>query len=204
MRRKKIKLIIIDFYGVLTFGSYRDTCRWLSKKYKLPFNYVHKVFYYKYFMKAVVGKISERKSFELPIQELGLGVNWKDLRKKHLSFQKLNKKVFNLCLKMQTKGYTICILSMNTKSQFNEILEKYKIKRYFKNVINTFDLKLPKASPKTIKFILKKFKVKPTQTLMIDDQDFNLVVAKKIGVKTILYKDFKRFNNMIEKYIKFF
>ena len=82
------------------------------------------------------------------------------------------------------------MLSKNTPGQFKETIKQFKIRNTFKNLINTYDLKLPKASVKTIRFVLKKFKVRPEEVIMIDDQAFNLVEPKKLGVKTILYKNF--------------
>ena len=157
MTQNKIKLIIIDFYGVMALGSYKETCGWLAKKYKLDYDFLYKIIYHKYFSKAAVGKITERASFVLPIKELGFEETWQELRQKHLSFQKLNKSVFDLCLKLQKQGYIILLLSKNTPWQFNYALDKMNIRKYFKNIINTFDLKLPKASPKTIKYVLKKY-----------------------------------------------
>ncbi|MDD4271657.1 MAG: HAD hydrolase-like protein [Patescibacteria group bacterium] len=202
MIKSKIKLIIVDYYGVLTLGSYKDTCRWLAKKYKMDFSHLYDIVYHKYFSPAALGKITERQSFELPVKELGLKESWRDLRKKHLSFQKKNTPVFNYILKLQEAGFIILLLSKNTPGQFNETLKKMETRKYFKNIINSFDLKLPKASDKTIKYVLKKFKVRAEEAIMIDDQDFNLVEANKLGVKTIYYKNFKQFKRELDSYLK--
>lgn len=202
MRKNKIKLIIIDFYGVMTKGSYKETCKWLAEKYKLDYDYLYNIIYHKYFALAAVGKITEKQSFALPIKELNLKETWQELRKKHLSFQVLNKSVFSLCLKLQEEGYTILLLSKNTPEQFNYVLKKFRIRKYFKNIINTFDLGLPKSSVKTIKYVLKKYRVKPAEVIMTDDQDFNLVEPKRLGVKVILYKNFKDMKKELAKSLK--
>ena len=163
---------------------------------------MYQIIYHKYFSPAALGKITEQQSFELPIKELELKETWQELRKKHLSFQKKNVPVFNYILKLQKAGFTVLLLSKNTPEQFKEALLKIGTRKYFKNIINTFDLKLLKSSAETIKYILKKFKVKPEETIMIDDQDFNLVEAKKLGVKTIYYKNFKQFKKEMDSYLK--
>ncbi len=197
-----IKLIIFDYYGVTTKGSYQDTCRWLSKKYHLSYELVYQVIYHKYFSRAALGKITERESLLRPIREFGLRETPESIMLKHISFQVENKPVVRLMLQLQKDGYKILILSKNTPPQFKAALKKLKTRAYFKNIINTFDLKLPKASIKTIRYILNKFKVKPEQTIMIDDQDFNLSAAKKIGVKVILYKNLKYFKHKIKIYLE--
>ncbi len=200
--KPKIKLIIIDYYGVMTLGSYRETCRWLAKKYHKNYSYLYKIIYHKYFSGAAVGKYTEKESFDLAIKELGLKETWQGLRAKHLSFQKINRPVFNTILNLQQQGYTVLLLSKNTPWQFNFALKKLGTRKYFKNIINTFDLKMPKASKGTMQYVLKKFKVKPVETIYIDDQEFNLPQARKMGVKTICYKDFKSFQSKLKQYLK--
>lgn len=185
---KKYKLIIIDLYGVLTTGNYRNISGWLAMKYNLDPDYVYNIVYHKYFNQAALGKISERESFVRALKELNMKEDWRKIRKKHLSYLVLDKKVFNLALKWQKQGYQILFLSKNVPSQFRDLLNRYQLKKYFKYIINTYDLGLPKASKKTMIHVLNKFKVKPKEVIYIDDQDFNLSEAKRMGAKTILYK----------------
>lgn len=199
--KNHIKLIIIDFYGVMMQGSYKDTCQWIAKKYQLNYDHVYDVVYHKYFSAAVLGKITEQESFEEAIKELGLTESWQELLKKHLSFQVLNEDVFNLAREFQEQGITTLILSKNTPGQFNYALDKYKIRQHFPHIINTFDLKLPKASPETVAYVLKKFNVKPAETIMIDDQDFNLTEPEKIGVTTLLYSSFPDLQSKLQQLI---
>lgn len=199
--KPKIKLIIIDYYGVLTKGSYRETSQWIAKKYHLPYKKVYQIVYHKYFSNAALGKMTEKQSLEGPIRELGLNETWQSILKKHISFQTTNKPVFNLVRKLQKQGYKILILSKNTPPQFKAALKKMHTRRYFKNIVNTYDLKLPKASKKTMLWVFKKFKVKPEEVIYADDQDFNLPEAKKLGVKTIYYRNFKGFKKKLLKYL---
>jgi len=93
------------------------------------------------------------------------------------------------------------LLSKNTPEQFDEALTREHIRWYFKNIINTLDLKLPKASKATMQYVLKKFKVASEEVVMIDDQDFNLSEAKKLGVHTIYYKSFLQMKRELAKLI---
>lgn len=196
------KLIIFDYYGVTTKGSYRETSQWLAKKYKLPYKKVYQVVYHKYFSQAALGIMTERQSLLGPIKEFGLRETPEGIMRKHISFQTENKPVVSLMLKLQKQGYKILILSKNTPPQFKAALKKMNTRKYFKNIINTFDLKLPKASKETMFYIFKKFKVKPQEVIYIDDQDFNLPEAKKLGVKTIYYKSLKDFKVRLNKFLR--
>jgi len=47
--------------------------------------------------------------------------------------------------------------------------------------------------------VLDKFNVLPTEVVISDDQEVNLIAPKEMGMKTILYKNFKQFKKEIEK-----
>lgn len=197
-----IKLIVIDLYGVMSLGSYRDTCQWLCKKYGFDYEYCYKIVYHKYFCQAAAKKISDKTATELTVKELGLKESGPELFAKHLSFQRLNLKVFKWTLKRQQEGYKILLLSKNTPRQFNYAMHKFLLANYFK-ATNTYYLGIDKRSPKTAKYLLKKYKLKPQEILMIDDQDFNLSNPRKIGFKTILYNDFVDFNKEAKQILKY-
>lgn len=197
-----IKLIILDFYGVVIKGSYKDTAKWLGKKYKKNWEDIYKVWYLKYFNQAAEGKINERQFFIYSLHELGFPEHWQTVRVKHISFLLLNRPVFEYAKKLQQRGYKVLLLSKNTPVQFKIILDKYSIRKYFRNIINTHDIHLPKASAKTMRYMMKKYKVTVDEIVMADDQDFNLVEPAKLGVHTILYKKFPQFKCELEKVLK--
>ncbi|MEW6407663.1 MAG: HAD family hydrolase [Patescibacteria group bacterium] len=197
-----IQLIIFDFYGVIIKGSYKDTSRWLAKKYKKPFDKVYKILYHKYFNQAAEGKINERQFFIRTLKELGFEEKWQTVQAKHISYLILDKQALKFAKNLQDQGIKVVFLSKNTPAQVEIILKKYKIRRHIKHFINTYDLGLPKADKRTIRHILKRFKVKPGEAVMIDDQDFNLVEPKKLGVKTILYKNFGQMRKELGKYLR--
>lgn len=188
----KIKLIIFDFYGVITLGSYREIAKWLAKKYDRKWAEVYKILYHKYFNMAAEGKINERQFFLRTLKELNMTEDWRAIRARHLSYLVLNKPMFEYSTQLVRRGYTVVYLSKNTPAQFDIILKKYQVRRHIKHILNTYDLDLPKASTKTIRHVLRKFRVRPAETIMIDDQDFNLVEPAKLGVHSILYKNNKQ------------
>jgi len=131
-------------------------------------------------------KISESQSFALAAKELGIKEKGSELRARHLSFQKLNRPVFALAKRLQAQGYKILLLSKNTPGQFREAAGRFGLQALFP-LINTYYLPFDKQSPRMIRYIIKKYSLKPEEVVMTDDQDFNLVYPKKIGVSTILY-----------------
>lgn len=181
-------LIILDLFGVLVSGSYKNTCQWIADKYKLDYSFVYEIVYHKYFTKATKGEITERQSFKLATQELNLVETGKQLREIHISFQKINKKVLALTSNWQKRGVKVVIFSKNTPQQFNEIVRLFNLRNYFPVIINSYNLKIEKKSKQALNYFLKRFQTTKDQVLMIDDQADNFINAKKMGIKTILYK----------------
>lgn len=199
MKNSKIKLIIADFNGVLAYGNYHTLAGWLAKKFHRKEKEIYKILYHKWFNLAAEGKITEKVFFEKALAELGFPLNWKDVRKKYLSAVIPNKPLINYLFMLQKQGFKVLILSKNIPSQFNEGIERCGIKKYFKDRINTYNLNLPKASKKTMLYVLKKYGISPGEAVFIDDQDFNLVEAKKLGINTYVYKNLPQLKNSFQR-----
>lgn len=198
MKKSKIKLITFDAYGVCLRGGYPDTCKFLAKKFKRNWKEFYAVLYTKYFNQAALKQISQDDAWLKAIKELNLPISVEDLKKIHYGFMDINKDVFRAIVDLKNK-YRVLLLSKNTREQFRDVNKKLpEIKKVFgKNIINTWEYNLPKASKKTTKFICRRFKVKPQETIYIDDQQSNLDASQKLGIKTILYKNFKQFKKEI-------
>ncbi|MFA6416575.1 MAG: HAD family hydrolase [Patescibacteria group bacterium] len=181
--------IILDLFGVITIGSYKETCQWIAKKYQLDYDAVYQVVYHKYFTAATMGKMTEAQSFALAVKELNLNETGAELRKIHISFQKLNKPIIKLAQDWKNKKAEIVVFSKNTPRQFNEIVNLYRLNRYFPVIINSYNLGLEKKSKEAMEYLLKRFSHSPAETLLIDDQDYNFINAKKIGIETVLYQN---------------
>ena len=194
----KIKLIIFDLYGVMSMGSYKDTCRWISKKYGHSFKYCYDIVYHKHFTDAAMARVVESEACKRTVKELNMEESGSELLAKHMSFQKLNKSVFDLALQLKNKGYKILLLSKNTPGQFKNLVNKYSLDKYF-DIQNTYDLRLEKKDIRTMKYVLKNYKVKGSEVFFVDDQEFNFPNAKKLGVHTYLYKNFKDFRKYLNK-----
>lgn len=201
MKKNKIKLIIFDTYGAVLSRGYPDTIGVLAKKFNRNKQELYEVIYKKYFNLAAERKITQKQAWQRPVKELNLPISWQELWQLHLGLFKINQPVFQIAKKLRPE-YTTLMLSKNTRSQFAACKKKFpQVWKGFDKVINTWELGLPKASKKTILEVAKRFKVKPTEMLFIDDQKNNLIEPKKMGVKTIFYQNFNQFKQELKKYI---
>lgn len=192
----KTKLIILDAYGPVITGGYPATCKFLAKKFKRNREDIYRILYKKYFNMAAEGKITQQIAWEMAIKELDLPLSVKEAKIIHYGLMGLNKKVLDF-IKQFDDNIKILLLSKNTRSQFSDVNNKLNFRKYFKFVINTWELGLPKASKETLRYIMKKFKIKTGEIIYADDQLENLTEAKKMGIKTIFYENFSQFKKEI-------
>lgn len=195
-----VKLIIFDFNGVATKGGYAKSMPILAKRYNIPKQALYDIFYTKYLNMGATNQISEDDVWRLPVKHFGIKDDWRQIRKFHWDLQTPNFPVVNLANKLR-KNYQVIILTKNISGQLDYIVKQTKIDKYFDEIINTQELNLPKASHRTMLYITNKFRVKPQEIIYIDDQDDNLIESKKIGIKTILYKNFRQFKRELDQYL---
>jgi len=196
-----IKLVIFDLYGLILSSGYPDTSRYLAKHYGGQPEKYQAVLYKKYFNLAATRKITQKQAWVLAVKELNLPISWQTVRAIHYKLMTLDKRLITLNQRLETKGYTVLVLSKNTRSQLADNCQRFKIKKIFKHVINTWELNLPKASQKTLQVVLNRFKVQPQEVIYADDQEANLIDAKKMGIKTIFVKNYSQFKRELDKYL---
>ena len=199
-----LKLIIFDAYGVCLNQGYPNTSKYLAKKYRLNWQAVQNILYRKYFNQAALKQISQKSAWEFALKELGLPLSLDQLKILHYGLMKTNPKVLVLARKLK-QHYRIALLSKNTREQFTEVKRRFPVlkKTFGKNLINTWEYDLPKASEATVRFLCKRFKVKPGEILYFDDQAENLKIPKTMGVNTLLYENFGQFQNELKKFISY-
>ena len=69
----------------------------------------------------------------------------------------------------------------------------------FDEVVVSCDVGLRKPDIKIYRLILKRFGLKAKEVLFIDNQKWNLVPAKKLGMKVLLFKENKKTIKDIKK-----
>lgn len=200
--KSKIKLIIFDAYGVVLSGGYPSTSKWLAKRFNMDWQEIYAVIYKKYFNSAAEKKITQREAWSKTIEELNLPITVAELKKNHYRLMAVNHRVLSKALQLR-RVYQILLLSKNTRGQLSDINHKFpQLKKTFeKNIINTWEYDLPKASVETMNMVFSRFSVKPNEVVYIDDQDSNLEPARQMGVDTILYVDFDGFIKQLNNYL---
>jgi len=196
-----IKAIIFDIGGVLDKGGWKEHYLPMCKELgidKDKFSKSQK----KHVKKAKIGKIITSEYMLLVAKDLG--INKKELYRSWIKWKRKalvkDRNVEKIIKELKDKGYIV-----GTLTNIVEIHEKIRLE---KKIYDLFDFKLRsfkekccKPQLKFYKLIFKKLKkVKPSEIIFIDDWDGALIPAKKLGMKTILFKDAEQLKSDLKRF----
>lgn len=200
--KRVIKAIILDVGGVLALGENSKVTKGkivpsgvhldLAKKLNVSIDQYLDAIDTNYAL-AIEGKISREKV--IGIFAKNLKTSPKKLEKLYIKYYrkyfKQNKQLFKQVFELKKQGYIIAILSDQWPLS-REALMPDKFYKNFDNIVVSCEVGIRKPDIKIFKLILKKLKLSSRQTLFIDNQKWNTDPAKKLGMKTILFKDNKQ------------
>lgn len=213
---KKIKAVIFDIGDVLALSKeplkkYKNRTHHLgvhesvAKKLNISLDQYFDSIDMTY-VKSIEGKISKEKVLKK------ISKNFRISKEKLIKiyFQaynqefKQNKELLKKAFELKKRGYKIAVLTDQWHLSKEALLPK-KIYNRFEAVVVSCDSGTRKPNPESYKLILKRLKIHPKQSLFIDNQQWNILPAKKLGMKTILFKNNlqlfknKTWKNLFEK-----
>lgn len=183
-----IKAVLFDFGGVIYQHPKEVIPEVLAKIYHRPVETAIKI-YSKYKKDYFVGKLKTNKLIQFlnddfqsnkPIDEV------KDLWLKHYGeLAKANQEILNLInsIKRHAKVY----LFSNTTEMSNLHNSKIGLYDYFDGLFLSYQLGLKKPNKEFYEKVISDLKLKPDEILFVDDDQGNLVPAKELGMRTILF-----------------
>lgn len=187
-----IKAIIFDIGGVLIEESGTQAREKLSKKYnidsqefskysmeKLPLSY--KGLHYNDF-------------FEELVEKLKINANPEDLikfwRKARTETSFLDSEILDIIKKLKEKYF---LVSFTNSTILNDEVEVRKISYLFFDLnIISYEVGFMKPEKEMYELLIKKLKekdIRPSETILIENKDENLIPAKEFGMNMILYKN---------------
>lgn len=86
---------------------------------------------------------------------------------------------------LKEKDYNLYLLSNFPLKAFEEVFNKYDFFKYFDGQVISAYEHVIKPDEKIYNNLLKKYNLKPSECLFIDDMEANILTAKELGMKTI-------------------
>jgi len=210
-----IKALIFDVGGVLLLAkdikkredknllsSYKEVCVLLEDINKSPdeiFNDTIDIY-----RKSSIGEISKEETLKLYSEKFNLPTKaveevFDKLYKKNVIE---NDELYKFILNLKERGYMLGILSTQFHLSKNILIPK-KYYEDFDALEISCDDGLKKPNQKCFMSILEKLKIKPEESIFVDDKQENLDAAENLGMKTLIFKDNKQFFEDVTKLIPF-
>jgi epoxide hydrolase-like predicted phosphatase len=196
-----IKAVIFDLGGtVLKLNSkyiYRD----IAKAFNLNYDFAVKKIY-EISPDLNKGKIGEEvfwRRFSKKVKK-ELPKDYRELWiRKFIEKSRLDRSMIKIVNQLKKAGYKVALLSNIIKPHMNyeKIRGEFK---YFSPVILSCEVGLWKPETKIYKLTLKKLRLKAEECVFVDNREIHLEPAKKLGMKTILFKNSKQLKKDLRKF----
>ena len=209
-RDSKIKAVIFDVGGVLQIGGKTS----FSKK-DVHTSGVHQIIANKlkisidqyldsidtYYAKSIEGQISKPTLLSV----LSSNLNYSKDKLQNLYYKTYKKKytknigLYSIAKRLKKQGYKIAILSDQWHLSKEALMPK-KDTKIFDVIIISCDVGIRKPNTPIYQMVLDKLKLKPEETIFIDNQVWNIIPAHKLGMNTILFHDNKKTREQLKEF----
>ena len=185
-----VKTLIFDFAGVVaTTRCYPTFAEKLSKKFGADKEILQERLY-KNDRLYRVARISTKDFWTKTCKDLG--IPYKGFVETFSSWYTLNSDLLAL-IKSLKKSCQIVLHSDNFDAVTPRIRKNKQLASLFEKMYFSNELRMDKTDLKTFEYIVGDLKRMPQECLFVDDKGENLEVARKIGIKTILFENTKGF-----------
>ena len=107
-------------------------------------------------------------------------------------------KTIKVLPEIKKSGHKLYYLSNYHKELSRYVQDKYPFFKLFDGGVFSCDVHMLKPSVEIYQYILDKYRLNPHECVFFDDTEINVVAAKKLGIKGVLFTDVKQITDYIE------
>jgi epoxide hydrolase-like predicted phosphatase len=85
--------------------------------------------------------------------------------------------------------YKLFALSNVDENTSRECFDRFGFFRYFDGVVLSWKVHMRKPEPEIYQYVLKRMRLRPEETVFIDNYPMNIPEAKRMGINTVLFKN---------------
>ncbi|MBM3303799.1 MAG: HAD family phosphatase [Candidatus Aenigmarchaeota archaeon] len=182
-----IKAVIFDHGGVLSVsGSLKEFGNVYAPKFGVKPD-VFNTMMLEIWMEARVGR-KDSKLFWTELARL-LGITPQRLKRDFIRHSGFRRDVFEIARDLKKAGYKLGILSNQIEDWFETEREKRRLDRVFDAIVTSYGSGMVKPDAAIYREAVRRLGVKPGECIFVDDAEKNMPPARKMGMKTILFKN---------------
>ena len=199
-----IKIVLFDYDGVMTLdkSGTESICNYISRNIGIEYE-IFENEYRKYNIDLNCGKITHKEIWNQLCININMSIPISIL---YDSFNNtpIDKSMHEFVLKIKDRKIKTGLITDNKVDRMEYIKKKFDLNTYFDIITVSGELGYGKESEKIFIETLKNLKIKPGESIFIDNQEKNLVIPNRLGINTIYYNDKVRnlleLKNEIKKY----
>ncbi len=198
-----IKAIIFDLGGVIAcedWDSHGETVwRKLAEYLEITHEQLGVMFHRFYKDEGLrVGRGSETEFFSMLADLSPNDVSENDVKDFFYSLFYPHDEMVLFVKKLSLK-YPMYMISNDVANWFDYKIEKFGIKKYFKQVFCSANIGYAKPDPRIYEYALSKIPEAPVECVFVDNLERNIPAAEEAGMKTILFRDVEQLREELEK-----
>jgi len=86
---------------------------------------------------------------------------------------------------LKQMGLKICVVSSNPRKLIIKVLKATKLEKHIDSIVGQNEVNQGKPSPEPILLALKRLSVKHTEAVVVGDSEYDIIAARKAGVRSI-------------------
>lgn len=197
--KPEIKAVIFDLGNVLLNFNARKSAEAFAKACDATFEKVWDHFFTSPTEKAYTrGEITSREFYKYAAESFNAPVKYKDFCRYWNDIFWENEGMEDV-LKRLKKNYPLYLISNTNKLHFDHIKENFKILRHFKRTFPSHEVGHRKPDPEIYQKVLKAIKLKPEQTVFVDDIEKFVDGARAVGMYAVQFKTPKQLLRDLKK-----
>jgi len=183
-----IKAILFDYDGVMTIDKTgtESICNYISNTIGIDKSIFEKE-YRKYNKDLLYGKPTSEIWEEL-CKNINNNIPLSILYDSYKNTP-INMEMHELVLKIKDKNIKTGLITDNKADRIDYINKIFNLDKYFDIISVSGKLGYGKESDKIFIKTLEELKIKPEKSIFIDNHESNLIIPKKMGIKTIYFND---------------
>lgn len=134
------------------------------------------------------GRLARDEFWSVFRRTLGLSASADDLEAIWIDGYRLNEGTRDLIQEL-SQSYDVYYLSDNVAERIEAVERRYQFLRLFKGGVFSHEVGVRKPNPRIYELLLERAQVEARQVLFVDDKDWALVPAAKLGMTTVLFRD---------------
>jgi putative hydrolase of the HAD superfamily len=154
-------------------------------------------------VKLITGRLSHKDFFRKLKKKFDLRIGYDDFIFFYSDIFWVNPNMKKFLEKIsRIKKYKLFLLSNTDSPHITFIDNNFPFVRLIKKRVLSYKVHMAKPQKRIFKYTIEKFNLLPEETVLVDDMKDNILSAQSFGIKTILYKNHRKFTSEFSKLVK--